>query len=144
MGPVGPLGPLGPWGPWGSLGRLGPWGPCFMGPWAHWAHGAHGPMGPMGCDPPVELDWQTTDFICHSDGGMRGESCSAAAWYLEAVVTENGASSTFPLAMRGQFLKDPVSSFLAEAIALEDGMAYLSQLLSNNTGNSAKRARVAE
>ena len=57
------------------------------------------------------------NFICHSDGGTRAASCSAAGWFLEAVVIRGELRYTFPVAMHGQFFSTPISSFLAEAIA---------------------------
>ena len=80
------------------------------------------------CEPPLQYDRQRVNYICHSDGGTRAENCSAAAWYLEAVVTTDKAGAiTFPVAMRGLFLENPVSPFMAEALALEDGLAYLAK-----------------
>ena len=65
--------------------------------------------------------------IFHSDGGTRGSKCSAAAWIMEAIVTREDKQYTFPVAARGIYLPDPVSSFLAEALALDDAISYFSK-----------------
>ena len=38
----------------------------------------------------AELDVLSSNLVCHSDGGTRGESCSAAAWFLEAIYIQDG------------------------------------------------------
>ena len=68
------------------------------------------------------------NLICHSDGGTRGEACSAAGWIIEASVTRDGAISIFPLVWCGKYFAEPLSSFLAEAIAVEDMITYISEL----------------
>eukprot|EP00959_Pyramimonas_sp_CCMP1952_P133467 2790858-Pyramimonas_sp.AAC.1 len=72
--------------------------------------------------PPAMPDFTIVDanLVCHSDGGTRAGSCSAAAWILEAIVSRNGFMHIFPIATRGIFLDCPVSSFTAETIALDD------------------------
>ena len=70
------------------------------------------------------------NFICHSDGGTRAASCSAAGWFLEAVVIRGELRYTFPVAMHGQFFNEPISSFLAEAIAVDEAIAYFPKLVS--------------
>ena len=39
------------------------------------------------------------NYILHFDGGTRGESCSASAWMLEAVVLRAGIEYEFVVAM---------------------------------------------
>ena len=72
---------------------------------------------------------QGANFICHSDGGTRAGSCSAAGWFIEAIVERKGFRHTFPCAMAGKFLKSPISSFTAEAVALEDATLYPKTLI---------------
>ena len=69
------------------------------------------------------------NFICHSDGGTRGEDCSSARWFLEAVVVRDGLRYTFPVALHGQYFEEPISSFLAEAIALDEAVEYFCKLV---------------
>ena len=65
------------------------------------------------------------NFICHSDGGTRGTTCSGAAWILEAVFDHDQHRHTFIVAMRGIFIASPVAAFTAESIALDDAVSYL-------------------
>ena len=92
--------------------------------------------------PPALSDFSVLEanFIVHSDGGTRAGSCSAAAWFAEAVVWRGGRRHLFPLRMCGVYIETPVSSFSAEALALEDAVNYLSQLLL--LGRAAKHGRV--
>ena len=92
--------------------------------------------------PPAIPDFTILDanIVCHSDGGTRAGSCSAAAWILEAIVSRDGFTHTFTIASRGIFLDSPVSSFTAEAIALDDAVAYVSRMVSGRAGLE-KRAR---
>ena len=93
--------------------------------------------------PPAIPDFSPCEanFICHSDGGTRTHSCSASGWVLEAIVTRAGYKCTFPVAFRGVYFQQPVSSFTAEAVALDDAIQYLSRVCSNQL--SAKRARTS-
>ena len=59
-----------------------------------------------------------------TDGGTRVGKCSAAAWYIEGVVGDR----TFPVLMEGTFLCVPVSSFLAETIALESAIQKIRKI----------------
>ena len=65
----------------------------------------------------------------HFDGGTRIGNCSAAAWYLESRVARDGYEYIFPLVMAGTFMQVPVSSFLVEAIGLEESTKYFLELL---------------
>ena len=76
-----------------------------------------------------DLDLQEASFIFHSDGGTRAEQCSSAGWFLEAVVVRNDLRYTFPIALHGQYFAEPISSFLAEAMALDEAIAYFSKLV---------------
>ena len=73
------------------------------------------------------------NYICHSDGGARADSCSAAGWIIEAVVTRGELKDTFPIDMSGMFLSQPISSFTVEAIALDKPMSYLCKFLARST-----------
>ena len=79
---------------------------------------------------PLEIHQnEVVNYLCHSDGGTRADNCSAAAWCIEAVVTNGVLQRTVPVSMRGLFLKDPVSSFLAESLALDDVLNHLWDLV---------------
>ena len=71
------------------------------------------------------------NFICHSDGGTRQGTCSAAGWIIEAVVQESGQSLQLPIAMSGKYLPGHVSPFTAELIALDEAISYMYQIVSN-------------
>ena len=72
------------------------------------------------------------NYICHSDGGTRADSCSATGWIIEAVVTRGEFKHTFPIAMSGTFLSQPISSFTVETIALDEALSYLSKVLARS------------
>ena len=80
--------------------------------------------------PVHDFDIDNANLLCHSDGGTRAASCSAAGWYLEAVVERENRCYTFPLAMAGEHLHEPISSFTAELIGLEDAVSYVHMLVS--------------
>ena len=80
------------------------------------------------------------NFICHSDGGTRKGSCSAAAWVVEASVVRDNRRHTLPLAFRGIYFSTPVSSFTAEAVALDDVVSYVSGKILNRSPGQLKRA----
>ena len=84
--------------------------------------------------------WKT-NLLCHSDGGTREGSCSAAAWIIEAVGVEGHFLRRYPLAMRGIFMLDPISSFTAESIALEDALTHLSHMMAEIQPPARKRPR---
>ena len=69
------------------------------------------------------------NYVCHSDGGTRANSCSGAAWIIEARVVRDDERYIFPVAMAGVFLQGPVSSFLAEAIALDEAVRFLGKFV---------------
>ena len=75
-----------------------------------------------------------TNLICHSDGGTREGSCSASAWILEAVFLEDGLPTVRPIARGGKYLSAPISSFLAETIALDEATAHMAGLISTLSG----------
>ena len=93
-------------------------------------------------NPPLpDFSVNEANFICHRDGGTRAGSCSAAAWYLEAIVTRGDMQYTFPVAMEGKFLKQPISSFTAELIGLDEAIRYTHNLILKPNPRSLKRAR---
>ena len=94
---------------------------------------------------PVVCDFSPDEanFICHSDGGTRKGSCSAAAWVLEASVFKDNHRHSFPLAFRGIFFSTPVSSFTAETVALDDAVSYVSQKILNRSSGQRKRFRAS-
>ena len=86
--------------------------------------------------PLADFSTHGANYLCHSDGGTRVNSCSAAGWFIEAIVVRGDYRHTFPIAMRGIYLQDPVSSFLAEAIALEDAISFLKHHVQTFRGSS--------
>ena len=75
------------------------------------------------------LNAKDCSIVCHSDGGTRGQSCSGAAWFIEAVSCKNGRQQSDVLAMGGQFLEPAVSSFMAETIALDNAISVVFHML---------------
>ena len=59
-------------------------------------------------------------MVAFSDGGCRQGDCSASAWAV-AIGVSTGDSWSYSLArVGGKFFLDPVNSFLAETVALEE------------------------
>ena len=81
-------------------------------------------MDPTLSNPEGDFVPKLINVIGHSDGGTRAESCSAAGWVLEAVLETEGVTRHVPIAMCGKYFKEPLSSFLVEAIALEDMITH--------------------
>ena len=79
------------------------------------------------------------NIICHSDGGTRIGRCSAAAYIVEARVERDGVLTTSVLAMGGLYMNRPVSSFLAEAIALEEGASCARRLIESDSRTKRRR-----
>ena len=77
-----------------------------------------------------DFDVQNANLLYHSDGGTRGDTCSAAAWILEASVVKDNVRYTFPVVAGGTYLPEAVSSFLAESLALHDAIYHLSESVS--------------
>ena len=72
------------------------------------------------------------NIICHSDGGTRGQSCSSAAWCVEALSWQSGTQTAITLAMGGLFLERPVSSFLAETLALDNCIQTVLEMIAES------------
>ena len=77
-----------------------------------------------------DLSLSEANFIIHFDGGTRGDDCSAAAWILEARVHRDKTVVEFPVMLCGKFMCPAVSSFMAEAIALESCTEIFSKFVS--------------
>ena len=68
----------------------------------------------------------------HCDGGLcPAEAASAAAYIITAWSAVDGIWQRKPIAHGGMFLADGVvSSFMAEAVALEEACKFLSEFVS--------------
>ena len=62
--------------------------------------------------------------------GRKG-SCSAAGWFIEAVVLRGNVQHIFPLKMAGKYLNSPISSFTAEMIAVDEAIDFIYKLIFN-------------
>ena len=73
--------------------------------------------------PYPDISLRDTNFLIHLDGGTRGNDCSAAAWIPEARIHRERHRARdiveFPVAFCGKFVSPSVSSYVAEAMALE-------------------------
>ena len=85
-------------------------------------------------DPLPGFCFHLSNFSCHSDGGTRSEICSAAAWHGNCHDKLSGYN--LPVGNAGSFSRTPVSSFLAEPLALEDAIVSFAQLLPNRSVDS--------
>ena len=68
-------------------------------------------------------------LVIHSDGGTRARNCSASAWVAEILVDSPSGIQTHRLASGGTYINNPISSFLAEAMALEESTLFICKLL---------------
>ncbi len=66
------------------------------------------------------------------DGGMRSNSLGALGMVLYAVTTSAAGSSHHLIARKGILLEQLSSAFLAEAMALEAALEYISEMLVGN------------
>ena len=69
------------------------------------------------------------NVVVHSDGGTRAGSCSATGWVVEVGSPINGVWQYSILAISGTFISTPISSFLAEALALEEATLFVKKLV---------------
>ena len=69
------------------------------------------------------------NILIHSDGGTRLNCCSSFGWILEVCRLIDGIWEFKPLMMRGTYLSEPISSFLAETLALEEASLFVVKLL---------------
>ena len=91
-----------------------------------------------------ELEWPfpgksltSCNLVAHSDGGARAHSCSSAAWIVEAGILADGQWIFKPVAMAGTFMSQFISSFTAEAIALEECTRYLRNMVHDQSRSGA-------
>ena len=89
-----------------------------------------------GCDwlqifdvPVSDFRASMANFMCHSDSGTRQGSCSGIGWHIEALISQDGAQRTFPVAVGGKFMKTPISSFTTQLLALDDVINHLSNIV---------------
>jgi len=73
-------------------------------------------------------DLANANLLVPTDGGTRAGTCSAAAWCIEAVVCRGGFAVTIPILIAGTFISDPISSFTAESIALDEAVEAVRKL----------------
>ena len=81
------------------------------------------------CDAPVAFDIHEAQFVVHIDGGCRHETCSGAAWLIEAIVLQDDKRYQFPVLMSGSFIGQNTSAFRAELQALNEALRHTVQLL---------------
>ena len=77
--------------------------------------------------PFVNRSVEECNIVIHSDGGRSVGVSSSSAWILEVGSIQDGLWCYMPLAMGGTFHPEEVSSFAAEALALEEATAVLKQ-----------------
>ena len=87
-----------------------------------------------------EFDWpfpgrsvESCNLVAHSDGGARAHSCSASAWIIEAGIVIDGQWTFKPIALARTYTSSYMSSFTAEAIALEECTRFLRILVSERS-----------
>ena len=86
------------------------------------------------------------NLLIHFDGGTRAMKCSASAWYIEAHMVKEGMEIFLPIAMSGTYLSEPVSSFKAELIGLDEVCDLVVRLVRGKTSSHTvdnKRARLS-
>ena len=81
--------------------------------------------------PLPEAGLANSNLIVHMDGGTRAGKCSAAAWCIEAVAHYGSYITTVPVILAGTYIQDPISSFTAEALALEEAALAVHSIVSN-------------
>eukprot|EP00959_Pyramimonas_sp_CCMP1952_P435224 9113300-Pyramimonas_sp.AAC.1 len=77
------------------------------------------------------------NVLVHADGGTKAQSCSATGWVVEVGRFIDGAWNFGPVAMSGSFFATPISSFQAEALALEECAVFLQKLLTGSHGGAS-------
>ena len=95
------------------------------------------------------LDWpfpgrtlRECNLVVHSDGGRRQGKCSASAWILEVGLLLNGDWCFRPLAMGGSSHPAEISSFAAEAVALEEATLFIKRIVETPSEPHGKKPRV--
>eukprot|EP00973_Karenia_brevis_P081730 11330657-Karenia_brevis.AAC.1 len=66
------------------------------------------------------LDDTPGSVICFSDGGCRWGQCAGAAWAIVVGSCSNKLWSYTLVRAGGRYFAEPVSSFVTEAVALEE------------------------
>ena len=72
---------------------------------------------------------QDCSFVVHSDGGTRWGTCSGSAFIVEAGVLGKEGWVFKPLALNGTYFHSPMSSFVAESLALEEATVLLQKMI---------------
>ena len=67
--------------------------------------------------------------LAHSDGGTRAHRCSGAAWIVEVRRWTGEVMELHVMAISGTYIELPISSFCAEALALEECTLFIRTLL---------------
>merc|ERR1712037_108847 len=83
------------------------------------------------------LDWPSPgrgatecNLIVLTDGGTRRGRCSGSGW-VEAACPVDGARAVRAVVLGGTFFSKPVSSFCAEALALQECTLLLTRMVSH-------------
>ena len=80
--------------------------------------------------PSCVLGERACNYTFHSDGGTRAEMCSGTGWTMDVCVTMPGRDAgTHRVAAAATFLAQPISSFTAECIALDQATAAFHRFL---------------
>ena len=69
---------------------------------------------------PEGIDIDEANLLLFSDGGSRRGTCSASAW----IMFIRGHDTYHPLAAKGMFFTEALSSFTVECIALENAIEH--------------------
>ena len=81
------------------------------------------------CDAPIAFNIDQAQLVVHIDGGCRHETCSGAAWIIEAIVVQDDKRHQFPLFVSGTFIDQNTTAFKAELRALNEALQHTVQLL---------------
>lgn len=86
-----------------------------------------------------ESGWVDQNVVVFSDGGVQNDQEAAAAWSVGLIFGLHSSEMEFHLiAARGIFINYPISSFLAEAIALDGALSYFKSAI-----NGFRKSRAA-
>ena len=73
------------------------------------------------------------NLVVWSDGGTRRDKCSSSAWFAEVGHYSHARWNFRPLAMGGTYFEKPISSFVAETLALHECSFFIRNLVQHNT-----------
>ena len=76
---------------------------------------------------PISLKIDASNILVQTDGGVREEECAAASWMVG--LWDMASQQYEPLLAGGTYLTEPVSVFMAEAIALDEATVQVKQIL---------------